>query len=328
MPDSTVLPERPQPAAPAFDPLDRQMHTQQARLTGSLSLTSLALAGLDWATHLANAPGRQIELAFLAADHWARLGDRSRWLAPQRQDHRFQTEAWSQPPFDLIAQAFLLAEDWWRNVTKGPPGVARSHGDIVAFVARQLLDTAAPSNFVCTNPEVLRVAGRSLGRNFINGWHNLLEDWRNLVVGQKENTDSRFLVGRNLAVTPGRVVLRNELMELIQYEPSTPQTKREPILIVPAWIMKYYILDLSPSNSLIGYLVGQGYTVFCISWRNPGAEQRDIGFDDYRRLGIAAALDAIGAICAGAPIHACGYCLGGPFLLPPRRQWGVTATPG
>ncbi|HVJ55341.1 MAG TPA: alpha/beta fold hydrolase [Aliidongia sp.] len=326
MPDSTLaanpgtppatmsaLPQ-PEAAGPCADPLDRLLHARQARFTGSLSLISLALAFQDWGLHLANAPGRQLELFRLAAQQWSRLAHLSQWLIPPPQDRRFRDESWSQPPFNLLSQSFLLAEDWWREATIGPPGVAKSHGDVVAFATRQILDVFSPSNFPWSNPEVLQATASQGGANFANGFRNLLADLAQLAEKTAPAAALGFEVGKNLAVTPGKVVLRNELMELIQYAPMTEKVRPEPILIAPAWIMKYYILDLSPENSLIRYLVSQGFTVFCISWRNPGAELRDTGFDEYRRLGIMASLEAIGAICGPAKVHACGYCLGGTLL--------------
>ena len=296
------------------DALDRLLHAREARLSGSLSLISLALAYLDWSLHLANAPGRRLELAELASRQWAWLASPSRWTKPLPGDRRFQGEAWTHPPYNVISQAFLLGEQWWRAATACLPGVTKSHADMVSFVARQMLDVFAPSNFPLTNPEVARATAAQHGRNFVEGYQNFLEDlWR--VVNHLPLDEAKdFVVGKDVAVTPGKVVLRNELMELIQYAPMTEQVRPEPILIIPAWIMKYYILDLSPHNSLIRYLVSQGYTVFCISWRNPGPELRDIGLEDYRRLGLMAALDAVTAICGGHKVHACGYCLGGTLL--------------
>jgi poly[(R)-3-hydroxyalkanoate] polymerase subunit PhaC len=304
----------PETNAPPSNSLDRLLHATQARFTGSLSPASLTLAFLDWGLHLANAPGRRLELAGEAARQWTRLACPTQWISPPPEDRRFQDAAWSQPPFNYIAQAFLLGEEWWRDATIGPPGVAKSHADVVAFAARQMLDMFSPSNFPWTNPEVLRAAVSQSGWNFATGARNFAEDMRRAVDHQPMDDTKGFAVGKDVAVTPGKVVLRNELMELIQYAPATERVRSEPILIVPAWIMKYYILDLSPHNSLIRYLVSQGYTVFCMSWRNPGPEMRDTGFDDYRKLGVMAALDAVEAICKDAPVHACGYCIGGTLL--------------
>ncbi|MEJ0095110.1 MAG: alpha/beta fold hydrolase [Methylocella sp.] len=299
---------------PTSDPIDRLLHARQARVTGSLSLISLTLAYLDWAFHLANAPGRQLQLAEEAGRQWARLLAPKRWTTPVPGDHRFQDVAWSRPPFNMISQAFLLTEEWWREAALGPSGVAKSHGDVVSFGARQALDAFSPSNFALTNPEVLSATTAQGGWNFIKGWRNYAEDLQRAASGQPLDEIKGFVVGEDVAVTPGKVVLRNKLIELIQYTPTTERVRPEPILIVPAWIMKYYILDLSPNNSLIRYLVSQGYTVFCISWRNPKSDLSDITLDDYRRLGVMAALDAVTAICSDAKVHACGYCLGGTLL--------------
>jgi polyhydroxyalkanoate synthase len=184
----------------------------------------------------------------------------------------------------------------------------------VAFATRQLLDIASPSNYLPTNPELLAQTVREGGQNLLRGFGNFLQDWERAIAGKRPLGTEDFEVGRNLATTPGAVVFRNELIELIQYAPTTPTVHAEPVLIVPAWITKYYILDLSPANSLVRHLVDQGFTVFMISWRNPGAEQRDRGMDDYHRLGIQASLAAISAISPASKIHACGYCLGGSLL--------------
>ena len=240
------------------DPLDRLVHAREARFTGSLSPVSLTLAYLDWAFHLANAPGRQLELARAVGRQWARLASPKHWTAPTPGDRRFSDPAWSHPPFNLISQAFLLAEEWWRDATLGPPGVAKSHGDVVSFGARQILDVFSPSNSVLTNPEVLAATAKDSGYNFAKGFQNYVDDLRRAASGHPMDESDGFVVGKDVAVTPGKVVLRNELIELIQYAPTTEQVRPEPVLIVPAWIMKYYILDLSPNNSLIRYLVASG----------------------------------------------------------------------
>lgn len=295
-----------------------------AQLTGGLSPAAMALASLDWWIHLAAAPGKRLQLTEKAAHKAARLWlhlatigprpDASPCIEPLPGDNRFTAEAWRKPPFSFLAQAFLLNQQWWHNATNDVPGMTPHHQDVVSFAARQLLDVFSPSNNPLTNPEILARTFETGGRNFVQGYQHWLEDIRRQVGGQPPVGTENFRVGVDVAATPGKVVYRNHLIELIQYAPATDTVRAEPILIVPAWIMKYYILDLSPENSLIRYLVGQGYTVFCVSWRNPSAEDRDLAMEDYRTLGVMAALDAVSAIVPNAKVHATGYCIGGTLL--------------
>ena len=225
---------------------------------------------------------------FEAARHFFSPGQ-GPWslIKPQAQDRRFDRPEWEHPPFNLMAQAFLLGQQWWHNATTGVRGVAKQNEAIVEFSVRQMLDVLSPSNFAATNPEVLRKSFESGGANFVRGWQNFCSDWMRLAsagLGPVKSDD--FVVGETVATSRGKVVFRNELIELIQYYPTTEKVHPEPILIVPAWIMKYYILDLSPQNSLVKYLTGEGFTVFMISWRNPDAADREVAFDDYRKLGV------------------------------------------
>jgi polyhydroxyalkanoate synthase len=312
--------------APALMALeaDRMAHAYSARATAGLSPAALALAFGDWAMHLAAAPGKQTELARKAArkalrfanylGHAMRGLDCPRCIEPLPQDSRFEGEAWKTWPFNAIHQGFLLWQQWWWNATTGVRGVSPHHEDVVTFTMRQLLDLWSPSNFPWSNPEVLRAAWAQYGMNFANGAANFAEDWRREALGEPPAGAEAFVPGEQVAVTPGKVVMRNRLAELIQYSPSTRDVHPEPILIVPAWIMKYYILDLSPHNSLVKYLVDKGHTVFMLSWKNPTPQDRDLSMDHYRRLGVMAALEAIGKIVPGQKVHAAGYCLGGTLL--------------
>jgi polyhydroxyalkanoate synthase len=303
---------------------DRLFNAAMAKSTSGLDPRVVLLAYLDWWVKLAWSPGTHARLTEKALRKWARIGlflaqyitDREPQpvIEPLPQDKRFRDPAWRQWPYNLYSQAFLLTQQWWANATTGVPALSQEHKDMVTFVTRQMLDMVSPSNFAWTNPEVRQATLREGGANLVRGWQNFADDWKRGLTGQKPAGTERFEPGESVAVTPGKIVYRNHLIELIQYAPTTSEVYAEPVLIVPAWIMKYYILDLSPHNSLVRYLVEQGHTVFMISWRNPTDDDRDLGMDDYRRLGVLAALDAIGSIVPDTRVHAVGYCLGGTLL--------------
>ena len=309
------------------DRVDPPFHAALARRFASLSPAAGLLAASDWALHLAASPGKCMDLARLAmhqsgelaeyarermtagADQQARLG-----VQPAVEDRRFRAPEWQQWPFNYLHQSFLFKQQWWAAATHGVQGVEKHHENMVAFAARQWLDIFSPGNQLATNPVVLQRTLQQGGANLLRGALNAADDLQRLAADQGPAGVEDFVVGRDVGITPGKVVLKNRLMELIQYTPTTATVHPEPILIVPAWIMKYYILDLSPHNSLIRYLVDQGYTVFCLSWKNPGYEDRDLGMDDYLELGFHAALDAVTTIVPGQKVHTTGYCLGGTML--------------
>jgi polyhydroxyalkanoate synthase len=303
-------------SARAVPDLDRMLHAWQSRFTGGKSPSTVGLAFLDWAAHTSNAPFQSVELGRTALAQWARLGSAAiagnQAISPDMEDHRFDDDGWRQAPFDLLTQAILLGEEWWDRVARTPRGVDRHNQRIVAFTFRQWLDLWSPSNVPWLNPEVLTATSASGGANLVAGLKNFVRDFASALGGSPSN---EFAIGEDLAATPGKVIFRNELIELIQYSPTTLSVGAEPVLIVPAWIMKYYILDLSPHNSLVRWLVGQGRTVFMISWRNPGADMRNTSLDDYRQQGVMAALDVVQSVGRGTKIHAAGYCLGGTLLL-------------
>ncbi|SEP04055.1 PHA/PHB synthase family protein [Aquisalimonas asiatica] len=310
------------PDAPS--PVDRLVRVAIGRATMGLSPAALQLAYLDWALHLASAPGKQAQLANKVLRKAARLGlyagqchrdDAQRCIEPLPNDRRFDAPEWQQWPFNVIHQSFLLTQQWWHNATTGVRGVTPHHEEVVNFVGRQMLDVFSPSNYLATNPELLRQTMEEGGANLIRGAGHLGEDIQRMLSGAPPAGAEAYQPGETVAVTPGKVIYRNRLMELIQYEPATKTVHPEPILVVPAWIMKYYILDLSPGNSLIRYLVEQGYTVFAISWKNPDAADRDLSFDDYRRLGVMAALETVNAVVPDQRVHGVGYCLGGTLLM-------------
>jgi polyhydroxyalkanoate synthase len=305
------------------DALDRAAHAGVAALTGGLSPASVALAFMDWALHMAVAPGRLLELATeaaLASADVAQGAMRTRADRPRHEhapeDPRFADDAWAVWPFHAYRDGFLRLQHWWESATTAIPGVERHHEELVRFLARQSVDACSPSNFIATNPVVQRAAWSSGGASFVTGALHWLADLRGLVHGRSGDEQVRptaWQPGKDVAITPGKVVWRSALCELLQYAPTTPTVAKEPILIVPSWIMKYYILDLQPHDSLIRYLVDEGYTVYAISWRNPGESFRDVGLEAYLQDGLLAALAQVRERDAQR-VHMVGYCLGGTLL--------------
>jgi polyhydroxyalkanoate synthase len=311
-------------AALSSKDLDRTLRAGLARLTGGLAPSALAGAFFDWAVHLAASPGKQLELVEQAVNAAIENGKFAMQCAqgaahdPCRcalaQDNRFRAIEWQRFPFNVYAHSFLSIERWWEAATTDVRGVSRQHENVATFTTRQVLDTVAPSNFLWSNPAALARTFSTGGQALVQGFANYAEDLMRATGGQGPAGSEAFKVGKTVAVTPGKVVQRTPLAEIIQYAPVTPHVRPEPIVIVPASIMKYYILDLSPANSLVKFLTEQGFTVFIVSWKNPGSEDRDAGFDDYRKQGLLAAIEAATAITGAKRVHAVGYCLGGTLL--------------
>lgn len=301
--------------------LDRQLKGILTEFTKGMSPLELMNAYSDWLGHLAISPGRSTLLLQSFMQKAANLGvynlqsmcgaEVDPLVKPNR---RFQDEAWKGWPFNVLSQSWQLAGEWWAEAASGVDGVSKSNEMLVGFMAEQILEQLSPANFFATNPEVLRATKEEKGQNIQRGMANLVGDKKRELRGDAQPGTESFIPGQQVAVTPGKVVFQNELVELMQYEPSTEKVGAEPVLIVPAWIMKYYILDLSPHNSMVKYLRDQGKTVFVISWKNPDEGDRDMGMDDYLKKGVMASIDAISAIVGERKIHAAGYCIGGTLL--------------
>lgn len=304
--------------------LDHQIHAQLAKLTGGISPIALSLAGFDWWAHLIFSPSKQqmlgqslFEKTTQFSEYAARapfVQESKRAIEPLPTDQRFKSEAWKGWPFNVFEQGFLLSQSWWDEATGGVRGVSDHHLNVTSFAARQMLDIVSPSNSPLTNPDILQTTREQGGANFWKGGSNWLDDTMRQRNDKPPVGSEAFVVGKNIAATKGKVVFRNDLIELIQYTPTTAEVYAEPILITPAWIMKYYILDLSPENSMVKYLVDKGHTVFMISWKNPDADDRNIGLDDYLHIGLGAALKAVKSITNTNQVNAVGYCLGGTLL--------------
>ena len=238
-------------------------------------------------------------------------------IAPEAGDNRFRDAEWSDNPiFDFLKQSYLLNARWLRRSLAGVEGLDRSGAEKLDFIGRQIVDACSPANFALTNPVVLREIRETRGESLMRGLGRLAEDLKHSEHGLRpRQTDmDAFKVGGNVATAPGAVVYQNELMQLIQYEPATETVYQKPLLIVPPWINKFYILDLRPDNSFIRWATARGYTVFVISWVNPDERHAALSFDDYLGSGILAALDAVERATGERRATAIGYCIGGTLL--------------
>tara|TARA_R110000751_G_scaffold41273_2_gene96987 strand:- start:4258 stop:6084 length:1827 start_codon:yes stop_codon:yes gene_type:complete len=238
-------------------------------------------------------------------------------VTPQKGDRRFRDDAWQENEvFDYIKQSYLLSSQWIQGLVQDVDGLDDKTAQKLDFYTRQFVDAISPTNFLMTNPEVLRATLESGGENLVKGLQNLLDDLeRGKGKLQIKMTDlDAFKVGENVATTPGAVIGKTDLMELLQYTPSTDKVAKRPLMIIPPWINKYYILDLRPANSFIKWAVDQGHTVFVLSWVNPDGELAEKSFSDYANEGILAALDMIYEATGERDINAIGYCLGGTLL--------------
>jgi polyhydroxyalkanoate synthase len=306
------------------DDASRALLATLAKWTGGLSPQAFGGAWINVLTRLALTPGRQVVLArsalqkSLALAQFAGVALRTGDQAPEADGtpykNRYADPAWAKFPFNVLAQTFLTASDWARESVRDLPGADPAAENIVGFMVREGLELIAPDNYLPTNPQLIERTIEENGRNLLRGLKHLGEDVVRTYRGQGPVGAEQYRVGEQVAATKGKVILRTKLMELIQYSPQTKTVRAEPLLIVPAWIMKYYILDLSPKNSLVNYLTGLGHTVFMISWKNPTADDRDVTMDDYLEHGVLAALDAVTTVIPKRKIHAVGYCIGGTLL--------------
>ncbi|VVC76959.1 Poly-beta-hydroxybutyrate polymerase [Aquicella siphonis] len=302
--------------------VDRSLQVAVSKFTGGISPAALMIAFFDWYFHLLIHPAKQMELYQLYQDNLLHLfnqfmghlsGDASGeyCIITSPQDKRFTGKRWQEFPYSFYYESFLLVQNWWHVAASKVRGVSRHHEDVVDFTLRQILDMLSPANSVLTNPEIQQAAIEQNGENFLKGLENFLEDIERNLANKPPVGSENFVIGDNIAATPGKVIYRNQLIELIQYSPVTDKVYAEPVLITPAWIMKYYILDLTPKHSLVNYLVKKGHTVFMISWKNPKRKDRNLGMEEYLNLGIMSALDVISCILPRQKIHLVGYCLGG-----------------
>jgi polyhydroxyalkanoate synthase subunit PhaC len=337
------MPDAAQPnAKPVYDPIAFTSNMAQAAFitqaivqkfvlhqpmeNASSSQAHIGKAFMDITAKMLSDPSklmeRQMDLWKSYMGLWQRstecfLSGESCAIPTDLKDKRFKDPAWQQnPAFDFIRQTYQLTANWLQGTLGSVEGVDDKTARKVDFYARQFIDALSPSNFLMTNPEAWKATLESNGENLVVGLNNLLED---LERGKgklsiRMTDPDAFKIGKNLALTAGKVVYQNDLMQLIQYSPTTKDVHATPVLMIPAWINKFYILDLQPANSLVKYLVDQGHTVFMVSWVNPTEKLARKTFEDYLNEGPLAALDVIESITGETAINAVGYCLGGTLL--------------
>jgi polyhydroxyalkanoate synthase len=300
---------------------------RQTEGVGMADPLNIGTAFLEMTRRLMADPGKlvqaQVSLWHDYLELWQRTAERflggnaEPLVEPAANDKRFKDAAWSESTlFDFIKQSYLLTARWLQSTVKQVDGLDEKTARKVDFYTRQFVDAMAPSNFVLTNPEVLRATIESGGDNLVNGLRHVLEDLergKGRLMIKMTDMDA-FKVGQNIAVTPGKVVYQNDLLQLIQYAPTTKTVKRRPLLIIPPWINKFYILDLRPENSFIKFAVDQGHTVFVVSWVNPDERLAKKSFDDYMVEGPLDALNAIEQATGEREVNVIGYCLGGTLL--------------
>jgi polyhydroxyalkanoate synthase len=303
------------------------MTRQAEQGVGMADPLNIGTAFLEMTQRLMADPGKlmqaQVSLWHDYLELWQRTterflgGNAEPMVEPAATDKRFKDAAWSESTlFDFIKQSYLLTARWLQSTVKQVDGLDDKTARKVDFYTRQFVDAMAPSNFVLTNPEVLRATIESGGDNLVNGLRHVLDDLergKGRLMIKMTDMDA-FKVGQNIAVTPGKVVYQNDLLQLIQYAPTTKTVKRRPLLIIPPWINKYYILDLRPGNSFIKWAVDQGHTVFVVSWVNPDERLAQKGFEDYMVEGPFDALNAIEQATGEREVNVIGYCLGGTLL--------------
>ncbi len=304
--------------------VSRLFWQRQAGAAGEFQLVDPASVGKSFGQFTAALWSDPERLAQATSDFWKRSaelwGAESRRmqgseaeLPPLSPDRRFRDKSWEDnATFDYLRRSYLLASGWMRDLVEHTDMDAEDRRR-VAFYSRQFLSAASPANFAATNPEVLKRVAETDGQNLLDGLERLLEDLERgkgqLKISMTD--ESAFEVGRNVAATPGKVVFQNEMMQLIQYAPSTETVARRPMLFVPPWINKFYVMDLQPRNSLIRWTVEQGHTLFVISWVNPDASLADKSFADYMHAGPLAALDAIERATGESEVNVLGFCIGG-----------------